>query len=61
MPEVHVFMAEGRTDEQKKRMMADITRAVVDNLEVSPEVVTVQIVEAKLTDKMKGGKTFAER
>ncbi|HEY1529425.1 MAG TPA: tautomerase family protein [Galbitalea sp.] len=61
MPEVHVFMAEGRTDEQKKHMMGDITKALVDNLGVPPEVVTVQIVEAKLTDKMKGGKTFAER
>ena len=61
MPEVHVFMAEGRTDEQKKNMMGDITKALVDNLGVAPEVVTVQIVEAKLTDKMKGGQTFAER
>jgi 4-oxalocrotonate tautomerase len=61
MPEVHVFMAEGRSDEQKKNMMGDITKALVDNLGVSPDVVTVQIVEAKLTDKMKGAKTFAER
>jgi 4-oxalocrotonate tautomerase len=61
MPEVHVFMAEGRTDEQKKNMMGDITKALVDNLGVPPEVVTVQIVEAKLADKMKGGTTFAER
>jgi 4-oxalocrotonate tautomerase len=61
MPEVHVYLAAGRTDEQKKAMMLDITRAVVDNLGVSPEVVTVQIVEAALTDKMKNGQTFAER
>lgn len=61
MPEVHLFMAAGRTDEQKKAVMLDITRAVVDNLGVAPEVVTVQIVEAPLTDKMKNGQTFAER
>ena len=61
MPEVHVYMAEGRTDEQKKNMMRDITKALVDNLECPPEVVTVQIIESKWTDKMKGGKTFAER
>lgn len=61
MPEVHVFMAEGRTDEQKKNMMTDITKALVDNLGVSADVVTVQIIEAKLTEKMKGGQTFAER
>ena len=61
MPEVHVFMAEGRTDEQKKNMMADITKALVDNLDVSADAVVVQIIESKLTEKMKGGKTFAER
>ncbi len=61
MPEVHVYMAAGRTDEQRKGMMLDITRALVDNLAVSPEVVTVQIIEAPLTDKMKNGQTFEER
>lgn len=61
MPEVHVYMAAGRSDEQKRGMMADITQALVTNLGVDPEVVTVQIVESKLTDKMKGGKTFVER
>lgn len=61
MPEVQVYMAEGRTDEQKKAMMRDITQALVKNLGVPADVVTVQIVEAKLTDKMKGGETFLER
>lgn len=61
MPEVQVYMAEGRTDAQKKGMMADITQALVKNLGVDAEVVTVQIVEAKDSDKMKGGKTFVER
>ena len=61
MPEVHLYLAAGRTDEQKKAVMLDITRAVVDNLGVSAEVVTVQIIEAPLTDKMKNGQTFAER
>ncbi|HTU73804.1 MAG TPA: tautomerase family protein [Trebonia sp.] len=60
MPEVHVFMAEGRTDEQKN-MMLDITKALVGNLGVSADVVTVQIAESRLTEKMKGGKAFAER
>jgi 4-oxalocrotonate tautomerase len=61
MPEVQVFMAEGRTNEQKKGMMLDITHALVKNLGVTPDVVTVQIVESKLTDKMKNGQTFVER
>jgi 4-oxalocrotonate tautomerase len=61
MPEVQVFMAEGRTEAQKKGMMLDITQALVKNLGVDAEVVTVQIVEARDHDKMKGGKTFVER
>ena len=61
MPEVLINMAAGRTDEQKKGMMLDITAALVKNLGVDSEVVTVQINEAPLTHKMKGGKTFAER
>nr|WP_207974438.1 tautomerase family protein [Parafrankia sp. BMG5.11] len=61
MPEVHVFMAEGRTDEQKKKAMADITQALVTNFGCPSDVVTVQIIESKWTEKMKGGKTFEER
>jgi 4-oxalocrotonate tautomerase len=61
MPEVHVYMAEGRTDAQKRAMMHDITKALVDNLDCPPDAVTIQVVEAKWTEKMKGGKTFAER
>lgn len=61
MPEVHVFMAEGRTPEQKKNMMVDITKALMDNLDCPADVVTVQIFEAPWTHKMKGGRTFAER
>jgi 4-oxalocrotonate tautomerase len=61
MPEVHVFMAEGKTDDQKKHMMIDITNALVTNLDCAAESVTVQIVEAKWSHKMKGGQTFEER
>ncbi|MDX3583125.1 MULTISPECIES: tautomerase family protein [Streptomyces] len=61
MPEVHVFMAAGKTDEQKKNMMSDITHALVENLDCAPDSVTVQIVEAQWSHKMKGGRTFEER
>ena len=61
MPEVHVYLAEGRTAEQKKKLMKAISDAVVSTVGVDASVVTVQIVEAPKTDKMKGGVTFAER
>jgi 4-oxalocrotonate tautomerase len=61
MPEVHIYLAAGRTEEQKKGMMLDITQAVMKNCNVPADVVTVQIMESPLTDKMKGGQTFLER
>ncbi len=61
MPEVTINLAAGRTNEQKEAMMRDISNAVVKHLGVDPEAVVVQINEAPLTNKMKGGKTFVER
>ena len=61
MPEITINLAAGRTDEQKKGMMLDITQALVKNLGVDAEAVVIQINEAQLNNKMKGGKTFIER
>jgi len=61
MPEITVNMAAGRTDEQKAGMMRDITKALVNNLGVDADAVVIQINEAPLTHKMKGGWTFVER
>jgi 4-oxalocrotonate tautomerase len=61
MPEITINMAEGRTEAQKTGMMRDITQALVMHLGVDPEVVVIQINEASLAHKMKGGKTFVER
>jgi 4-oxalocrotonate tautomerase len=61
MPEITVSMAAGRTDEQKAGMMRDITQALVKNLGVDADAVVIQINEAPLHHKMKGGKTLVER
>ena len=56
-----VFAAEGRTVEQKRGLVKDLTEAMVKNFGVPAEVVTVQIVEAPKTDKAKGGVLFCDR
>ena len=61
MPEVIVYAIAGRTPEQKKGLMKDITDAVVKNFGSPTEAVTVQIVESPKTDKAKGGVPFTER
>ncbi len=61
MPEIVVYLAEGRAREAKQAMMKDITDAVVRNLGVSPDAVVVQIVESSKENKSKGGIPFSER
>ena len=61
MPEITISMAAGRTEEQKAGMMRDITQALVKNLGIDADAVVIQINEAPLSHKMKGGKTFVER
>jgi 4-oxalocrotonate tautomerase len=61
MPEIHVFAAEGRTPEQKKKLMKGLTDAMVDAFGVKADAVTVQIIESPKTDKAKGGVPFTER
>ena len=61
MPEVTINLAAGRSNEQKKQLMLDITQAVMKNCNVPADAVVVQINEASLINKMKGGQTFEER
>ena len=61
MPEIIIYLAEGRARDAKRALMKDITDAVVKNFGVSPEAVVVQIVESARDNKMKGGVPFSER
>lgn len=61
MPEIIVHAAVGRTPEQKKALMIDITEAVVKNFGVSKDAVTVTLMESPRDLKMKGGVLFSER
>jgi 4-oxalocrotonate tautomerase len=61
MPEVIVYVVEGRSYEQKKALMKDITDAVVKNLGAAADAVIVSIMETPKTLKSKGGVPFSER
>ena len=61
MPEVIVYAVAGRSPEQKKGLMKDITDALVKNFGVDRANVTVQIVESARDSKAKGGVPFSER
>ena len=61
MPEIYVYAVEGRTLDQKRQLVKEITEAVVRNFKVPPEAVMVQILESSRECKAKGGVLFSDR
>jgi 4-oxalocrotonate tautomerase len=61
MPEVIIELAQGRSVDQKRALVKDITEAVVRNCQVTADSVTIIIHENPKTDKAKGGVLFSER
>jgi 4-oxalocrotonate tautomerase len=61
MPEVYVYAVEGRTLEQKRALVKDITDAVVRHFSVPADAVMVQIMETPKSAKAKGGVLFSDR
>ena len=59
MPEVVVYLLEGRSLEQKRGLVKDITQ-VVKNAGTTADQVTVSLVETPRTSKAKGGVLFSE-
>ena len=60
MPEIYIHAIKGRTQEQKKALIKDITDAVVKNFNAAPDSVVVAIIETEADSKGKGGVLFSE-
>lgn len=60
MPTYHVEMMEGRTIEQKKKLVAEITRVSVDILGGVADSVDVIITDIKRKNWATGGKLWSE-
>ena len=61
MPTYHIEMIEGRTIEQKRRLVQEITRITVEVLGGSPESVDILITDVKRENWATGGKLWTER
>ena len=61
MPEIYIHLVEGRTIEQKRGLVRDITDAMVKHIGSEPATVMVQIVETPPHNKAKGGVLFSDR
>ena len=60
MPTYHVEMMEGRTAEQKKKLVAEITRVSVEVLGGQAESVDVIITDISRGNWATGGKLWSE-
>lgn len=60
MPTYHIEMLEGRTLEQKKKLVEEITRVTVEVLGGSPDAVDVLIVDVPRHNWATGGKLWSE-
>ncbi|MEO6624412.1 MAG: 4-oxalocrotonate tautomerase [Burkholderiaceae bacterium] len=60
MPTYHVEMMEGRTIEQKKKLVAEITRVSVEVLGGSAESVDILIADVKRENWATGGRLWTE-
>lgn len=61
MPLAQLYIAAGRTDEQKKVLIEKVTQAFVDALGTKPDSVWVTVQDIPKTAWGTGGKTLAER
>lgn len=61
MPLVTVKVLEGKTVEQKRALVKDVTEAVVKHFEVPASAVTVDIVDLKKENIAVGGVLFTDR
>ena len=60
MPTYHVEMMEGRTVEQKKKLLAESTRVSVEVLGGVPESVDIIITDIQRENWATGGKLWSE-
>ena len=61
MPTYRVEMIEGRTVEQKKKLVEEITRVSVEVLGGTPDMVDILITDVKRENWATGGKLWTER
>jgi 4-oxalocrotonate tautomerase len=60
MPFVQIAMLEGRTEDQKRRVIGQVTDALVDALGVPRDTVRVMIADVPATNWGIGGLPFKE-
>jgi len=58
MPRIYIEWFEGRSKEQRQRLVNDITESFVKNLNLKPEEITIVFKENSPEMQYKRGKTY---
>ncbi|MBO8168954.1 MAG: 4-oxalocrotonate tautomerase [Thermoanaerobacteraceae bacterium] len=61
MPVVQIEMIEGRTEEQKRQLVKNVTNAVVESVDCKPEAVKIIIREMKKEHYAEGGVLYKDK
>jgi 4-oxalocrotonate tautomerase len=61
MPVVHIYMLEGKTTDQKRAMVREVTEALCRTLDVTANSVIIQLVELEGSNVGAGGKLALDR
>jgi 4-oxalocrotonate tautomerase len=61
MPLIQIHLAAGRSTDEKRAMMENITKGVVEALDVDPSVIRIWITEIEPTGFMAGGVLLADK
>jgi len=61
MPEIIVHAFEGRSLEQKRQLVKEVTEAVCRSFAVPPEAVSIRIVENSRENQAKAGLLWCDR
>ncbi|MGA0571367.1 tautomerase family protein [Variovorax sp. VNK109] len=61
MPEIFVYMFEGRTLDQKRALVRALTDGASASLGVPEDTVTVQLIESAKSMRSRGGVLFSDR
>jgi len=61
VPEIFIYALAGRTLDQKRKLVKEVTEVVARNLDVAEDAVLIQIIESSREAKARGGILFSDR
>ena len=61
MPLVTIKLIEGRSTEQKRSLVKDVTEAIARNMDCPPAAVHIDIMEYTRENLAQGGELFSDR